>query len=58
LLAPAPTAELGQRAARPLNAGLRIDRARAALTRRLRGPDEGLTAMRSALAAAVRGRHA
>jgi dTDP-4-dehydrorhamnose reductase len=55
LLTPAPTAELGQRAARPLNAGLRIDRARAALTRRLRGPAEGLTAMRSALEAAVRG---
>ncbi len=55
LLAPAPTAELGQRAARPLNAGLRIDRARALLTGRLRGPDEGLNAMRRALERAAVG---
>ncbi|MGH7311661.1 MAG: SDR family oxidoreductase [Candidatus Rokuibacteriota bacterium] len=50
LLTAAPTAELRQRAARPLNAGLRTDRARALLTTLLRGPHEGLEAMRRALA--------
>ncbi|MBI4247656.1 MAG: SDR family oxidoreductase [Candidatus Rokubacteria bacterium] len=43
------TAELGQRAPRPLRAGLRIDRARAVLGTPLRGPREGLEAMRRAL---------
>jgi len=43
------TAELGQRAPRPLAAGLRVDRARAMLATRLRGPREGLEAMRRAL---------
>jgi len=50
LVAPVPTAELRQRAARPRNAGLRVDRARALLTTLLRGPKEGLEAMRRALA--------
>ncbi|HET9488688.1 MAG TPA: dTDP-4-dehydrorhamnose reductase [Methylomirabilota bacterium] len=49
-LTPVPTAELSQRAPRPLNAGLRTDRARALLTTPLRGPREGLEAMRRALA--------
>jgi dTDP-4-dehydrorhamnose reductase len=49
-LTPAPTTKLGQRAPRPLNAGLRTDRARALLTTPLRGPREGLEAMRRALA--------
>jgi dTDP-4-dehydrorhamnose reductase len=48
-LEPITTAELGQRARRPLNAGLTIDRARARLTARLRSPVEGLRAMREAL---------
>src|SRR5262245_45415777 len=48
-LAPVSTAALGQKAARPLRAGLRIDRARATLRSPLRGPEEGLLAMRNAL---------
>jgi len=51
-LAPVSTAALGQKAARPLRAGLRIDRARATLKSPLRGPEEGLLAMRKALDAA------
>lgn len=54
LLEPVPTAALGQRAARPLTAGLRIDRARAVLTTPLRGAGEGLSAMRSAIEAPAR----
>jgi dTDP-4-dehydrorhamnose reductase len=50
LLAPTPTGALQQRAARPLNAGLRIDRARALVASPLRGPREGLEAMRAVLA--------
>jgi dTDP-4-dehydrorhamnose reductase len=49
LLEAVPTSELGQRAARPLRAGLRIDRARTVLASPLRGPEEGLRAMRAAL---------
>jgi dTDP-4-dehydrorhamnose reductase len=49
LIEPVPTAVLGQRAQRPLRAGLRIDRARAVLATRLRGPEEGLSEMRRAL---------
>ncbi len=49
LVVPVTTAELGQRATRPLNAGLRADRARALLTVGLLGPQEGLTAMRKAV---------
>lgn len=48
-LTPATTAELGQKAARPLNGGLRIDRARAELRTPLRGVEAGLRAMRAAL---------
>src|SRR5262245_28033449 len=48
-LLPVSTAELGQRAARPLLAGLRIDRALATLATPLRGPEEGLLAMRKAI---------
>ena len=44
------TASLGQKAPRPLAAGLRCDRV-AALGVRLRGPAEGLAAMRAALKA-------
>lgn len=43
------TATLGQRAARPLNAGLKIERARGLLGTPFRGPKEGLGAMREAL---------
>jgi dTDP-4-dehydrorhamnose reductase len=50
LLTPVTTASLGQRAARPLDAGLLIDRARALLATPLRGPREGLEAMRRELA--------
>jgi dTDP-4-dehydrorhamnose reductase len=49
LLRPTLTAELAQKAARPLDGGLRIDRAQSALTVRLRPPTEGLAAMHSAL---------
>jgi dTDP-4-dehydrorhamnose reductase len=51
-LTPATTAELKQKAARPLDGGLRIDKARARLATRLRGVEAGLAAMRQALAAA------
>jgi dTDP-4-dehydrorhamnose reductase len=53
LVHPVATAELGQKAARPLRAGLRIERARGALATELRGAREGLVAMRQALAAAA-----
>jgi dTDP-4-dehydrorhamnose reductase len=46
---PVGTAALGQRAKRPLRAGLRIDRARATLATPLRSPVDGLHAMRRAL---------
>jgi dTDP-4-dehydrorhamnose reductase len=46
---PVTTAALGQRAARPLNAGLKIERARGLLGTLLRGPKQGLGAMREAL---------
>jgi dTDP-4-dehydrorhamnose reductase len=49
LLEPVATAALGQLARRPLRAGLRIDRARAVLATVLRGPEEGLRAMREAI---------
>ena len=48
-LQPVKTAELKQKAARPLDGGLRIDKARASLRTALRGPREGLAAMRAAL---------
>ena len=51
LLDPVATSALGQRARRPLRAGLRIDRARAVLASPLRGPEEGLRAMREAIGA-------
>jgi len=54
-LTPATTAELGQKAARPLNGGLRIDRAQAELHTPLRGVEAGLRAMRAALEAAAPG---
>jgi dTDP-4-dehydrorhamnose reductase len=50
-LTPATTAQLGQKAARPLNGGLRIERARAELRIPLRGVEAGLRAMRAALEA-------
>lgn len=50
LLEPVATSALGQRAPRPLRAGLRIDRARALLTTPLSSAAEGLRAMRAALA--------
>jgi dTDP-4-dehydrorhamnose reductase len=48
-LQPVKTAELRQKAVRPLNGGLRIEKAQAALRTQLRGPREGLAAMRGAL---------
>jgi dTDP-4-dehydrorhamnose reductase len=48
-LVPVTTAQLAQRAARPLDAGLRIDRVRARVETSLRAPAEGLAAMRAAL---------
>jgi dTDP-4-dehydrorhamnose reductase len=54
-LRPATTAELKQKAARPLDGGLRITKARAQLVTRLRGAEDGLRAMRTALAAGAPG---
>ncbi len=45
-LTPVPTAALAQKARRPLDGGLKIAKAQAALTTRLRAPDEGLAEMR------------
>jgi dTDP-4-dehydrorhamnose reductase len=42
------TASLSQKAVRPLDGGLKVAKAQAALRTRLRGPDEGLRAMREA----------
>ena len=49
LLEPVATAELNQRAARPLRAGLRIDRIQSTLSYEPRSPDGGLRAMRRAI---------
>jgi dTDP-4-dehydrorhamnose reductase len=51
-LTPATTAQLGQKAARPLNGGLRIGKAQAQLRTPLRGVEAGLRAMRAAIEAA------
>lgn len=51
LLVPLATADLDQQAVRPLNAGLKVERARSLLAVALRGPREGLLAMRTALEA-------
>jgi len=51
VLAPVTTAELSQRAPRPLCAGLVVERARGLLATPLRGPRAGLAAMRQALEA-------
>jgi dTDP-4-dehydrorhamnose reductase len=48
-LTPVATADLGQKAARPLKAGLLIDKARALLRTPLRSPEAGLRAMRQAI---------
>jgi dTDP-4-dehydrorhamnose reductase len=48
-LTPVPTAALGQKAQRPLKAGLRIGKARGVLRAPLRGAEAGLRAMRRAL---------
>jgi dTDP-4-dehydrorhamnose reductase len=50
-LTPATTAELKQKAARPLDGGLRITKAQTQLRTPLRGAEAGLRAMREALAA-------
>ena len=50
-IVPRPTAELGQLAPRPLQAGLINTRARHVLSTRLRGVEDGLRAMQAALAA-------
>jgi dTDP-4-dehydrorhamnose reductase len=49
LVVPVTTADLRQRAARPLNAGLRIERVKRQITTPLRDPAAGLTAMRALL---------
>ncbi len=51
-LIPVTTAQLEQRAARPLHAGLRIDRALTRIHTPLRDPVAGLAAMRAAFEAA------
>ena len=48
-LSPVKTAELGQPAPRPLDGGLRIDKAQSMVRTRLRGAAEGLRAMREAI---------
>jgi len=48
-LTPAKTAELAQKAARPLDGGLRVGKAQAALATPLRAAADGLRAMRVAL---------
>ena len=53
-LTPTKTAELAQKAARPLDGGLRVGKAQAALGTPLRGAAEGLRAMRVALDSAKR----
>jgi len=45
-IVPVPTSRLGLRAARPLSAGLRIDKAQALLDFHIDGPREGLEAMK------------
>src|SRR5262245_38718239 len=50
-LTPVTTAELGQKAARPLKAGLLIAKAKSVLKTPLRSPEAGLRAMRHALEA-------
>ena len=42
------TVALAQKATRPLDGGLKVAKAQTRLTTRLRGPDEGLHAMREA----------
>jgi len=54
-LTPTTTAQLGQKAARPLNGGLRIAKAQAQLRTPLRGVEAGLRAMRVALEAEAPG---
>jgi dTDP-4-dehydrorhamnose reductase len=54
-LTPTTTAELGQKAARPLNGGLRIGKAQAQLRTPLLGVEAGLRAMRAALDAPASG---
>jgi dTDP-4-dehydrorhamnose reductase len=49
-LTPATTAELGQKAARPLDGGLDVGKARRLLKTPLRGAEAGLRAMKAALA--------
>lgn len=49
-LTPVPTAQLGQRAPRPLRGGLRVERVLRTLTTPLRGAREGLETMRDAIA--------
>ena len=49
LLTPATTAELGQKAARPLDGGLDVGKARRLLKTPLRGAEAGLRAMKAAL---------
>jgi hypothetical protein len=51
LVVPSPTTELGQSAARPLNAGLINVRAQQVLSTSLRGVEGGLRAIRQALMA-------
>jgi len=49
-LTPVPTAQLGQRAPRPLRGGLRVERVLRSLTTPLRAAREGLETMRDAIA--------
>jgi dTDP-4-dehydrorhamnose reductase len=54
LVVAAKTADLGQRAARPLRGGLRVGRVAEAVTARLLAPVDGLAAMREAIAPSQR----
>ncbi len=54
-LTPATTAQLKQKAGRPLDGGLQIDKARTQLRTPLRGAEAGLRAMREAISAGAPG---
>jgi dTDP-4-dehydrorhamnose reductase len=54
-LVPVKTSELQQKAGRPLDGGLVVARAQALLATRLRGPEEGLRAMREAIGSPLGG---
>ena len=57
LLLPVTTAELGQRARRPLKAGMRIDKVRSLISTPIIGPEKGLLLMKQEFNAMNSGEH-